>query len=98
MNILQNRENDKLTFVILGRVDTVTAPDFEKAVLEIPTDITELVLDLKDMEYTSSAGLRVILKAQKQMNKQGKMRIINVQSDIMDIFNMTGFSDILTIE
>lgn len=98
MEISKINENKKLTVVVSGRVDTVTAPELERFILENLEDATELVLDLKDMSYTSSAGLRVILKAHKTMSGKGKMRIINVQSDVMDIFDITGFSDILNIE
>lgn len=98
MNITSNKENNKLTICVSGRVDTVTAPKLDEFITENTQGISELVLDLKDMSYTSSSGLRVILKAQKLMNQQGTMKVINVQSDVMEIFDMTGFSDILTIE
>lgn len=98
MNITQAKENGKLTISVSGRVDTTTAPELEKYITESADGVTELILDLKDMSYTSSAGLRVLLKAQKLMNAQGSMKVINVQSDVMEIFDMTGFSDILTIE
>ena len=84
-----------MTVAISGRVDTVTAPELENYIFENVEGIKELVLDLKDMSYTSSAGLRVILKAHKTMSSKGSMKIINVQSDVMDIFEITGFSDIL---
>jgi len=98
MQITFEKENSKLTIFVSGRVDTVTAPELDAFITENTEGISELVLDLKDMSYTSSSGLRVILKAQKLMNKLGKMKVINVQKDVMDIFDMTGFSDILTIE
>jgi anti-sigma B factor antagonist len=98
MQTTLNKENSKLTITVNGRVDTTTAPELEKVILENLDGVTDFVLDLSDMPYTSSAGLRVILKAQKQMNRQGSMRVINVQSDVMEVFEMTGFSDILTIE
>lgn len=98
MDALLNREDSKLTVTVLGRVDTTTAPELEKAIFDGIDGVTELVLDLKDMPYTSSAGLRVLLKAQKAMNAKGSMKLINVSSDVMEIFEMTGFSDILTIE
>lgn len=98
MQLTQNRDQNKLTISVSGRVDTTTAPEFEKYIFENIGDITELVLDLKDMIYTSSAGLRVILKVQKKMSIQGTMKVINVQSDVMEVFDMTGFTDILTIE
>jgi len=93
-----NKENDKLTVTVSGRVDTATAPELEKAIFDNIDGASELVLDFKDMPYTSSAGLRVLLKAQKAMLKQGKMKVINVSSDVMEVFEMTGFSEILTIE
>lgn len=92
------KENGILTITISGRVDTTTAPELETFISEQLDGVTELVLDLAEMSYTSSAGLRVLLKTQKQMNKQGSMKVIHVQEDVMEIFDMTGFSDILTIE
>ena len=97
MELTKVKENEKLTVAVSGRVDTVTAPELEKFIMENLDGVSEFILDLKDMSYTSSAGLRVILKAQKQMNVQGEMKVVNVQSDVMDIFEITGFSDILTI-
>ena len=79
-------------------MDTTTAPELEKCITENSDGVTELILDLKDMSYTSSAGLRVILKAQKLMNQQGSMKVTGVQNDVLEVFDMTGFSDILTIE
>lgn len=97
MQLSKNSEGNKLTISVSGRVDTVTAPELESFITENTNGVTELILDLKDMSYTSSAGLRVILKAQKMMNAQGSMKVVNVQSDVMEVFEMTGFSDILTI-
>lgn len=97
MTITKNAEATKLTLAIVGRIDTSTAPEFEAHIDEI-ADVTELVLDFAGVEYISSAGLRVILKAQKLMNKNGKMKLINVNDDVMDVFDITGFLDILTIE
>lgn len=98
MKLTSTKEDGKLTVVVSGRVDTTTAPDLEKYINDNMNGITEMVLDLKDMRYTSSAGLRVLLKVQKTMSKQGSLKLINVCSDVMEIFDMTGFSDILTIE
>ena len=98
MNISVNRENEKLTVSVDGRIDTVTAPELEKCIDDNVGNTTELVLDLKNMSYTSSAGLRVFLKAQKLMKDRGSMVIKNVQNEVMEIFDITGFSDILTIE
>ena len=98
MQITNERNANSLTVFISGRVDTATAPELERFIEDNTEGVTELILDLKDMEYTSSAGLRVFLKAQKKMNTQGTMLIRNVQSTVMEIFEITGFSDILYIE
>ena len=98
MNIKQNREGNKLTVLINGRVDTSTAPELLEQLKEAMKDIEDLVLDLAGVDYISSAGLRVILYAQKTMNDQGSLTLINVNSDIMDTFELTGFTDILTIK
>ncbi len=98
MNVNKIKDAGKLTAVIEGRVDTTTAPELEKSLKEDMEGCTELVLDFKAVEYISSAGLRVLLSAQKIMSKQGEMTLINVNSDIMEIFEVTGFSDILTIK
>lgn len=98
MEISKVKENDKLTVAVSGRVDTVTSREFDSFIEENIQGINELVLDLKDMSYTSSAGLRVILKTHKAMSSKGGLKIINVQSDVMEIFDITGFSDILDIE
>lgn len=97
MTITKNTEATKLTLAIEGRIDTTTAPDFEKEIDAID-GITDLILDFGGVEYISSAGLRVILKAQKMMNKCGKMKLIKVNDDVIDVFDITGFLDILTIE
>lgn len=81
-----------------GRLDTTTAPDFEAAAKEVVEVANELVLDFKDLEYISSAGLRVILSVQKSMKHKGGMKVIHVNEDVMEIFEVTGFSEILTIE
>ena len=98
MDISLNNENSVLTVEVSGRVDTTTAPELEKAVFDNIDSANELVLDLKDMAYISSAGLRVMLKAHKLMSAQGSLIIKNVQSDVMEVFEMTGFSDILRFE
>ena len=82
---------------IAGRLDTTTAPDLDKTIKEDVADTENLVLDFKKLEYISSAGLRVLLSAQKKMQKLGTMKLINVCEDVMEVFEMTGFSDILTI-
>ena len=81
-----------------GRLDTTTAPDLDKTINRDITDVKNLVLDVKGLEYISSAGLRVLLGAQKKMQKIGSMKVTNVCEEIMEVFEMTGFSDILTIE
>ena len=83
---------------IVGRLDTTTAPALDKAINEEIGDTKNLVLDIKGMEYISSAGLRVLLSAQKKMQKIGSMKVINVCEEVMDVFEMTGFADILVIE
>lgn len=98
LKINKSVENEKTVFALEGRLDTVTAPDLEKAFKESLDGVTELELDFAGLEYISSAGLRVLLAAQKVMNKQGEMRLIHVNETIMEIFEVTGFSDILTIE
>ena len=91
-----NGEMAKL--VVVGRLDTQTAPEFEKEIDSVVSDIKELVLDMSGLEYVSSAGLRVILKGQKIMNSKGSMKLTGVNDSIMEVFDITGFLDILTIE
>ncbi|MBO4339468.1 MAG: STAS domain-containing protein [Clostridia bacterium] len=98
MDISTKKDGNSLVISVSGRVDTVTAPELEKRITENIDGISELVLDLKDMTYTSSSGLRVILRAQKLMNKQGSIKVTNVRDEVMEIFDVTGFSDILNIE
>ena len=98
MTIERNVNGAVVTLKIVGRLDTSTAPALEAAVDSCATDIKELILDCSALEYVSSAGLRVILKAQKQMNVQGCMKLIGVKEAIMEVFDITGFADILTIE
>ncbi len=98
MTINKTKEDNKLVMALEGRLDTVTAPELEKEVRENVEGVTDLVFDLKDLDYVSSAGLRVLLVAQKIMNDQGAMKLVNVSSVINEIFEVTGFSDILTIE
>ena len=83
---------------IVGRLDTITAPALDKTINEDIGDTKHLVLDVKGMEYISSAGLRVLLGAQKKMQKIGSMKVKNVCAEVMDVFEMTGFADILVIE
>jgi len=98
MEILKNENGGTLTISLSGRLDTVSAPQLDEEVKASIGDVSELILDLANLEYMSSAGLRILLSAQKTMNKQGKMIVKNVNSTIMDIFEVTGFTDILTIE
>ena len=98
LNINKTIENGKADYLLEGRLDTVTAPDLEKDLKESLDGVSDLVLDFANLEYISSAGLRVLLSAQKTMAKQGEMKVIHVNETIMEIFEVTGFSDILTIE
>ena len=98
MQINYNKEAGKLTVAPVGRLDTVTAPEFEKNVSEMLGGVSDLVLDMTNVEYVSSAGLRVILKVQKVMFSQGKMKLIGVNESVMEVFEITGFSSILKIE
>ena len=93
------KQNDtQTTLIISGRLDTTTAPDLDKTLNEDIEGTTELVLDFSAVEYVSSAGLRVLLGAQKKMQKIGGMKLTGVCEEVMEVFEMTGFSDILTIE
>lgn len=98
MNIDKKQNGDALLVSLEGRLDTTTAPQLEAALRSDISGIKELDFDFSALEYISSAGLRVLLSAQKVMNKQGKMTIKNVNEDIMDVFEITGFVDILSIE
>ncbi len=98
LNIDQNQNGATLSFALEGRLDTTTAPQLDDAIKAAIEGVTELTFDLTKLEYVSSAGLRVFLSAQKTMNKQGKMVIKNVSEEVNEVFEVTGFSDILTIE
>ena len=98
MNIRKTLENDQLTVALEGRLDTVTAPQLEGELRTAVSGVSRLVFDLGALKYVSSAGLRVLLSAQKVMNRQGSMTIRNVSPEIMEIFDVTGFTDILSIE
>jgi anti-sigma B factor antagonist len=98
MTIEIKRNAEETTLKIVGRLDTVTAPSLDKSISDNINDLKNLVLDLKELEYISSAGLRVLLATQKKMQHIGSMKLINVSADVMEIFDMTGFADILTIE
>ena len=98
MTIEIKKNAEKTVIEIVGRLDTITAPALDKTINEDIGDTKNLVLDVKGMEYISSAGLRVLLGAQKKMQKIGSMKVVNVCEEVMDVFEMTGFADILVIE
>ena len=98
MTIEIKRNQEETIIEIVGRLDTITAPALDKTITEDIGDAKNLVLDVKGMEYISSAGLRVLLAAQKKMQKIGSMKVINVCEEVMEVFEMTGFADILVIE
>ena len=98
MTIEIKKNADETIIEIVGRLDTITAPALDKTINEDLGDTKNLVLDVKGMEYISSAGLRVLLGAQKKMQKIGSMKVVNVCEEVMEVFEMTGFADILVIE
>ena len=98
MNIIQNRNNNQLVIALEGRLDISTAPDLDKVVNNDLDGVTELVFDLEKLYYISSVGLRMLLFAQKKMNRQGSMKVINVNEMVMDVFAAMGFADIMKIE
>ena len=96
---IEIKTNAEVTTIdIVGRLDTITAPELDKTINEDIADVKNLVLNFKGLEYISSAGLRVLLGAQKKMQKVGTMKLINVCEEVMEVFEMTGFADILVIE
>ena len=98
MTINKTINGSELTIALEGRLDTTTSPLLENELKDSLEGVTSLVFDFSSLEYISSAGLRVLLSAQKLMNKQGSMKLTHVSEAIMEIFEVTGFSDILTIE
>ena len=98
MTITNERNNAQLTVAIEGRLDTTTAPQLEKFLSENSKGIKDMVIDMAKLEYISSAGLRVLLAAHKKMSKTGTLKLVNVCDEVMEVFDMTGFSDILDIE
>ena len=98
MNITQKRNESQLSLLLEGRLDTTTAPELEKVIKSSLDGVTELTIDMSRLDYLSSAGLRILLGAQKTMNKQGGMKVTHVNETIMEILEVTGFVDILTIE
>ena len=98
MTIEIQKNSAETILQIAGRLDTITAPTLDKTIHEEIGDTRNLILDLKSLEYISSAGLRVLLGAQKKMQKIGSMKVVNVCEEVMEVFEMTGFADILVIE
>ena len=98
MTIEIKRNTNRITIVLEGRLDTITAPALEKTIGDSVGIKDNLVLDLKGLEYISSAGLRVLLSAQKRLQKSGSMKLVRVCEEVMEVLEMTGFADILTIE
>ena len=98
MTIEIKRNAEETIIKLVGRLDTTTAPALDKTIVEDIAGTKNLVLDVKELEYISSAGLRVFLGAQKKMQKIGSMKVTNVREEVMEVFEMTGFADILTIE
>ena len=98
MNIIKNRTDDKLVVALEGRLDTMTAPELENDLKPALDGVKELTFDMAKLDYISSAGIRIILAFQKIMSKQGSMKIINANEMVMEIFEVTGFSEVLKIE
>ena len=98
LNIQKQIENGTVVFALEGRLDTMTAPNLDQELESSLDGVKELVLDFESLEYISSAGLRVLLTAQKMMNGQGTMKVTHVNETVQEIFDVTGFSEILTVE
>ena len=98
MTITTEKKGKATILHIEGRLDTVTSPELEEAINALPADTTELILDMKEVTYVSSAGLRVLLGSHKKMSKLGGMKLTDVCETVMDVLEMTGFADILVIE
>jgi len=98
MTISKTLEGSTLTLALEGRLDTTTSPDLEEALGTSLDGVTQLVFDFTRLDYLSSAGLRVLLSAQKRMNKQGSMKLVHVNDAVKEVFDITGFADFLTIE
>lgn len=98
LHIEKKQDQDTLTIFLEGRLDTTTSPDLEEMLKGSLDGVTNLILDFEKLEYISSAGLRVLLSTQKVMNRQGEMKLIHVRSEVIEIFEVTGFLDILTVE
>lgn len=98
MTMNKTLNGDELTIALVGRLDTTTAPLLEVELKSVLNGVTSLIMDFAELEYISSAGLRVLLSAQKTMNKQGKMVVRHVNETILEVFEVTGFTDVLTVE
>ena len=98
LNIKRSIQNGTAIFALEGRLDTITAPELETEIKNALPGLTKLTLDLANLDYVSSAGLRVFLSAYKAMKAQGEMKVCNIKEDVMEVFEMTGLSDILTVE
>ena len=98
MTINKISDGEKLTLAIAGRLDTNSSPKLEAELRQSVDGVTELIFDFSEVEYISSAGLRVLLAAQKVMNRQGSTKLIGVSDEVMEVFEITGFADMLTIE
>ena len=98
LKINRIEEGDKITFALEGKLDTITSPELEKEVNESINDVIDLVFDCEKLEYISSMGLRVLLAAQQAIEGNGNMKIINVNEEVMEIFEVTGFDSIFYIE
>ncbi len=98
LKIEKNFTNRKLTIIISGRLDTITAPELENELMKDSLNFDSLVIDMKNLAYISSAGLRVILKLHKELVKKGGLKLINVKDEVREVFEITGFVDFLNIE
>lgn len=98
MEITKKLAGKTVTLALVGRLDTTTSPTLEAALSEVYDTADSLVFDMAELDYISSAGLRVILTAQKTMNKKGEMKLVNVKDTVLEVFEITGFTEILTIE
>ncbi len=96
MNLKRKTDGTAMTVTVTGRIDTATAPEFEQGVKPYLGNITDLTLDFKEVNYVSSAGLRALLSLHKVMMKQGSMKLVNVNEEVCDVFEVTGFDEILT--
>lgn len=98
MTINKEKKGSTLTVGLSGRLDTSTSPELQKSITADLEEVNELVMDLKELDYISSAGLRVLLSAHKKMSSKGGMTVINVSETVMEVFDITGFSEILVIK